>query len=157
MPRYDKGIIPAPEMYLWYKSRCPIHVDFKTYRSVVILWGELFCEYLLDGKDVDMYGGLSKLGVRKQYVPNYVDFKLSKDLGKRTVVPNTHSEFWGGKIWWNKARIRVKGAGWYCKPNRKLSRSLAAIMKTPGGHRKYVQIAISRSMPAVKFKKRFKL
>lgn len=157
MPSFDRGIIPRRELYSWYKSMYPVHVDEATFSKVFKLWGKLVAQYLLEGKDVGLYYGFSRLGIRKHYKPSYVDHKLSQLHGRRIVVPNTHSDYWGAYVWWNKARIRFSVKHWRLNTSRKLARDLAAIMKVRGGHRKYAQVLVRRNMPDVKLKKRFKL
>jgi len=139
MPKISKGQIYLKDMYTWYVALYKKHVDYETYKKVVKMWGKGAQELLLEGKDVPLYADFKLLGVRKRYRPYYVDRNLSKIERRTVLVPNTHSDFYGAAIYWKKKGSRFKIKSWVFKPIRELSRSLASVMKQPGGHKKFTE------------------
>lgn len=157
MPRLDKGRILSKEMYNWYRDTVPKHVDYKTYKKVTFLWGRLACEYLLEGKDVPLYSGFKLFGIRKRYAPTYIDYKQTRIHGRKILMPNTHSNFYSARVHWRKNKTKFNVNGWMFEPNRKVSRELATVMKSPGGYRRYVGRVEAHASRISKLKKRYKL
>ena len=56
-------------------------------------------------------------------------------------VPNTHSGFYGARVFWKKNYVTCSARGWIFRPARKLSRGLAVMMEKPHGHARYVKVA----------------
>ena len=157
MPKWDKNTLDSYDMYAWYKLKVRKHVDYKTFRKVLLLWGKYANEYLIEGKDIPLYQGFKKFGVRKWYSPTFVDIVESKKQGKRIIGSNSHSDFYRAGIYWKKLHTKFNIKGWVFIPSRKLTRAVASIMRMPGGHRRYVQKIVVSGTGARKRKKRFKL
>lgn len=157
MPQFNRNALSSFEMYDWYKTTVKNHVDYETYREVVKLWGTLASEYLLDGRDIPLYVGFKKFGIRKKHKPTFIDYVATKKAGKLIIGSNSHAGFYGAKVYWKKFHTRFNVRGWIFIPCRKLTRALAAVMKTPGGHRKYVEQIVFSGTAKKKQSKRFKL
>ena len=159
MPRVNRNQIIMQDMYDWYKSLYKNHVDHATYRKVTDLWGEYARELLLEGKDLNLYVNFPLIGIRKRSKPVYIDRILSKKLKKKVYSPNTHSDYYGAFVYWRKNWANFNTVRWTFLPARKLSRGLAQVLKQPGGHRRFVENALSSGSAAsqVKINKRYKL
>ena len=141
MPKVDKKQVTLPQVYQHYKNTTEDPVDYKTHKQVLDTWGELVNEYLLQGKDVRLQSGMSTLGIRKKIKRTYIDRKASKQAGKEVRAVSTHSGFYGAKVWWRRHYTTFNSSGWGFFPSRALHRGLAAIMKSAGGHLRYMQRA----------------
>ena len=157
MPLWNKNTVSSLELYDWYKLTVKKHVDYKTFRKVLKLWGKYANEFLVEGKDIPLYYSFKKFGVRKKYKPTFIDKLETVRQGKRVIGSNSHSDFYGAKVYWKKLHTKFNIRGWIFMPSRKLSRAVAAIMKMPGGHRRYVEQIVVSGTAAKKRKKRFKL
>lgn len=157
MPKYDRGTLLLSEMYEQYRSFTDKPVSFKTHKAILELWGNLVSEYIIAGKEIPLYVGFKVFGTKKIYKPTYVDRRQSKLQKKLVIMPNTHSDFYGVRMYWKKIGTKFNIRNWSFTPVRKLSRALAKEMQVPGGHRKYMEKARISGTAAKKQKKRFKL
>ncbi|HEC44439.1 hypothetical protein LCGC14_0984230 [marine sediment metagenome] len=142
MPKHNKNQYSLQQVYQWYKNSVNDPVDYKTHKLVLEVWGTVFSEYILAGKDIKLQQGLSVLGVRKKEKHTYVDRRASKLAGKLVLKPNTHSGFYGANVYWRRHYTVCNSKGWVLRPCRKLSRALGVIMKQPYGHTRYVKRAM---------------
>ena len=158
MPKWDKGEIKWDELYQWYRSKNPeVYLDQKRYKEVIILWGELCREYLLEGREIPLYHGFKTFSIRKKYRKTYLDRKQSKIQGKPVYGSNSHSSFFTAGLWWVKRGTKFNVSGWKFKAGRKLNRELAVVMKNPGGHRKFVENIVLSGTAEKKQRKRFRI
>lgn len=141
MPKVDKNQLSLNETYKFYKNNTlpKNRVSYSEHKEILELWGKEFNKALLVGKDIRLYSGLSKLGVRKRKQFTYTDFKASKIAKKRIIRPNTHSGNYVANIYWARTKTKVNSKDWKFIPSRELSRSLSMVMKTPRGHTNFVE------------------
>ena len=158
MPRSKRNSYSIKDMYNWYKSLYKKYVDYSTYLKVLELYARYMMEDLMLGKDIPLYAGFQVLGVRKKYKPYYIDYVQTKAQGKRVLVPNTHSDFYGASVYWKHKGSTFYAKEWTFKPHRTLKRMLAKVLKTPGKHRLFVEMARQGgSGKNIKNAKRYKL
>lgn len=145
MPKYDKSQYSLKKVYSHYRKRCKERgvepVDFKKHKLILDTWGLKVVEYLAAGKDVQLHSGLASLQIRKKRVESYVDFKASREAGKAVRKSNAHSGFFVSVVRWTRHYTKIHSRGWKFIPSRKLVIKLTDVMKTPGGHRTFVQKA----------------
>lgn len=138
MPKYKKYIYLSAEVYANYVKGVAEPLSKKDHNIVLETWGAVVAEHLLAGKDVKLHEGMSTLSIRKARGPKtYIDYKASKEQRRQVRAPNTISDYYKARIMWSRHYTRVFSKGWIFKPYRTLARSLAQVMKTPGGHRTY--------------------
>lgn len=147
MPKYNKRQYSLSEVYEFYTQSCKTPVPLAQFKLVLELWGSEVNAALLQGKDIKLYHGLSTIGVRKKEKPYYIDKKASRELKTKVRRPNTHSGGYGARIAWRRHYTTMNTAGWEFEPSRELSRSLAVVMKMPGGHTNFVQRAMVSRTP----------
>ena len=158
MPRSKRNSYSIKEMYNWYRSLYKKYVDYKTYLLVIELYAKYMMEDLLLGKDIQLYAGFQVLGVRKKYKPYYIDYVQTKLQKKKVLMPNTHSDFYGAQIYWKHRGSKFYPREWAFRPHRTLSRALAQVMKVPGNHKRFVEMARQGNSGArIKNAKRYKL
>jgi hypothetical protein len=145
MPKFNKQQYSLREMYMFYKKTCTSPVTITEYKHILEVWGDKVNEYVIQGKDVKLYHGLSVIGVRKRIKPFYVDGKASREAKKVIRKPNTHSGGFGAHVMWRRHYTTMSTRGWEFEPSRVLSRGVSTIMKMPGGHTTYVQKARAAS------------
>lgn len=139
MPKVDKQQFKLPEVYREYKKNTTNPVDYKTHKLVLDTWGLFAIEFLLKGRDVQLHGGLSSIGVRKYKQFTYTDLKESKEKGKQIIKVNTHSGNYAARLYWRRNRTRYDSRGWKFVPSRLTSRAIAKVMQTPKGHTNFVK------------------
>lgn len=139
MPKINKNIISLNEVYKYYKKNSKAKLDKKIFKQILDSYGEEFVKFLLEGKDIKLFCGLSVVGIRKDVKFTYTDLRASKEQGKRVIKPNTHSGNYGARVYWGRGRTRIDSRGWKFVPNRSLSRGLSVVMKQYLGHTKFVQ------------------
>jgi hypothetical protein len=142
MPKHNKHQYSLTEVYTHYKKSVTTPVDQKVYKLILDTWGKIVNDYLLAGKDVKLQQGLSTLGVRKKERRTYIDAKESKAAGRAVVKSNSHSGFYGARIYWRRHYTVINSIGWEFRPTRALSRALGVIMKMPLGHTTFVKRAL---------------
>jgi hypothetical protein len=129
-----------------YKVFCKKHTSIKlTYdewRNIIYTFSESFRNYILEtGEKAKLpYGfgdfSINKkkrkrlVGIKDEFVNLAVDWKKSKEKGKRIYNFNYHTEgFFFGWMWF-KENVRLKNCDlWYFKPSRTTSRLLAHYIK----------------------------
>lgn len=140
MPKYNRQQYSTREVYAFYKKEVKTPLTLKEYYSILNVWGLEVVKYLLEGRDVRLYSDLALIGIRKHISKTYIDYQTTKELGRKVVLPNTHSDFYVSKLYWSRRYAKCKTKGWHFKSSRFLSRALAKVMKTKGGHRTYVKL-----------------
>lgn len=145
MPKYNKKQVPNKEVYKFYveyvKERGAAPLSYTDFNRVYEAWGIKVGEYLIAGKDVKLHAGLSTLRVRKKYSPTYIDYKETKKQGRVVRKPNTKSGFYRAKVFWRRHYTTCNSVGWTFAITRELARKLSAVMKSTGGHKKFLKIA----------------
>jgi len=126
-------------MYKFYCTLSSTPVDYTTYKSIINLWGEKAIEYLVQGKDIQLPSKLSYIGIRKILKPTYVDYQESRRQKKCVVKPNTHSSFYGTKLFWNSHFTRFDVNHWSLTASRKLKQAVKRVMIIPNGHTNFVR------------------
>lgn len=145
MPKVDKKQITLPQVYKHYKTTTDNPVDYKIHKQILDAWGELVNEFLLQGKDVKLHNGMSTLGIRKKIKRTFIDKKASREAGKEIRSSNVHSGFYGANVFWRRHYTTFNSSGWGFFPSRALHRGLAKVMKTAGGHLRFMQRAMVTS------------
>lgn len=145
MPKFNRNQYTVNEMYAHYVKTTQNPVDKETFKTTLDVWGTIVNEYILQGRDVKFPHGLSTIGVRKREKPVYVDYKASREQGRRVMRSNSHSGFYGARVMWRRHYTTMNTRGWEFEPSRELSRGVAAVMKMPGGHTNFVKKAVVTS------------
>lgn len=128
---------------LFRKEHPDIEIDVVKWRNIIRTHNELFANYLLDtGERVHLrsFGTFTITRKRssksfegpngKVYINLPVDWKKSKELGKKVYLFNSHSD--GNRyIWkWFRSDSRIFAYEiWYFKPIRRISRKLAEYIR----------------------------
>lgn len=155
MPRITRNEYKLKEVYRHYKKLSKDPVDLKTFKKVSDVWGKVVCNYLLEGRDVQLYSGLALLGVRKKSQMKYFSHMASKELDRPVYRTNVHSDGYVAKIYWNTHGVAYKRTGWSFRTSRYLARELSKIMLTPRGHTRYLKLAEAHgSMAYEKYKEK---
>lgn len=141
MPKHNKNQYTLKEVYRWYTKRVEEPVSYKVHKEVLDLWGDTVVEYLLKGKDVKLQQGISVLGIRKKEKRTYVDRLASKLAGKRVIVQNSHSGFYGASVYWRRHYTTINSKGWSFRPTREFARKLGDVMQEHLGHTRFVKRA----------------
>lgn len=148
MPKVNKNQYTLLEVYKHYKKSTEEPVDYKTHKAILEAWGDTVVEFLVDGRDVPLYKGLSKIGVRKRVRINYVDFRASKLAGRRIIKSNAHSDFYVGYLYWNTHKTKIFVKGWALRTSAHLAGLIGDVFKTHKGHTKFVQVATAHNQQA---------
>ena len=139
MPKLDRNLILLKEVYRYYKNHAKGEiVDLKTFKEILDTHGTEFNKFLLAGKDVKLFSGLSLMGVRKHVQLTYIDKLASKKAGKKVLKTNTHSGNYVAKVYWRRSRTRINSRGWSFRSSRELSSGISTIMKRHLGHTTFV-------------------
>jgi hypothetical protein len=138
-----EGTRSIVDTYKYYKKKHKKdHVDYTTYRQICNDFNQMFVQELFEGKIKDLYNGLGKIYICKlptDYTKPCLDYKSTKELGKKVYHTNIHSDGFYARFIWVKARARTKRVRKFIfTPTWANKRALASIMKTPGGHKKFL-------------------
>jgi hypothetical protein len=139
MAKANKNMVTLPDVYKFYCTQTDDPVDYKTHKLILELWGEMVVEALIEGHDISLYSGLSRLSIRKSVSRTYIDRQATKKAGKVIRRSNSHSGYHTARIMWHRHYTRINSAGWVFIPTRKLKDKLNVIMSQPGGHRRYIK------------------
>ena len=139
MPKINRNLILLKDVYKYYKRNAKGEIlDYKTFKLVLDTYGEEFNRFLLQGKDVNLFCGLSLMGVRKHVQLTYISKYDSKLQKKKVVKPNTHSGNYAAKVYWRRSRTRVNTRGWSFRSSRELSLGVNKVMRQHLGHTTFV-------------------
>tara|TARA_R110000772_G_scaffold27361_12_gene69653 strand:- start:895 stop:1344 length:450 start_codon:yes stop_codon:yes gene_type:complete len=139
MPKFNKNQYTLKQVYAHYKERVKDPVEYKEHKDILDLWGDKVVDVLLEGKDIRIGSGLSVLCIRKKKKPTYVNFKESKEKGRKIKSSNAHSGFYIARVVWRRHYTRINSSNWSFEPCRTLQRKLSEIMKTYLGHTRFTQ------------------
>ncbi len=142
-----------------YKSFCKknptIKLDFDKWKGIIYDFNYSFRDYVLEtGFKVKMPFGFGEFAINKkkakrvvhlpdgrQFINLSVDWKKTKEIGKKIYQFNDHTEGYKYTWSWFKKTARLKQTGlWYFKPSRVSSRLLAHYLKAD---KKYQHIYMS--------------
>lgn len=98
------------DFYNYYIDNTPDGIDYKRFKALLVDYYKLLAEQLLGGvNDLKLPHNLGTLRIVK-YKPKYstckklaVDFKSTKELGKRVYHLNQHSDGFSYKLLWQNA------------------------------------------------------
>lgn len=141
MPKVNKGQISLREVYQFYKKNTKTCVDYKTHKAILDLYGTKMNEYLLEGRDVDFFAGMSKIGFRKRYQTTYVDYKASKEAKRVIRRSNSKSGNFTAYLYWPRTKTKINSKFWKFVGSRKLKRAVVPLMQELRGHTRYVERA----------------
>ena len=126
------------------KKNPSIKITFDEWRDIIYTYNEAFKEYILEtGERAKLPFGFGEFSINKkkrrkmkgvdgkEFVNLPIDWKKTKEKGKRIYNFNFHTEgYFFGWIWFkDTARFRHSGL-WYFKPSRNTSRLLSHYIKT---------------------------
>ena len=131
-----------------YSSFCKKHpsikLSFDEWRNIVYSYNEAFKEYILDtGESAKLPFGFGEFSINKkkrrktkgidgkEFVNLPIDWKKTKEKGKRIYNFNFHTEgYFFGWIWFKETTRFKQSTLWYFKPSRNTSRLLSHYLKT---------------------------
>ena len=131
-----------------YNSFCKKHpsikLSFDEWRNIVYSYNEAFKEYILDtGESAKLPFGFGEFSINKkkrrktkgidgkEFVNLPIDWKKTKEKGKRIYNFNFHTEgYFFGWIWFKETTRFKQSTLWYFKPSRNTSRLLSHYLKT---------------------------
>lgn len=126
------------------KAYPEINLSYNDWRIIVYSFNEAFRDYILEtGEKIKLPCGFGEFSINKkkrrkmkgvdgkEFVNLPIDWKKTKEKGKRIYNFNFHTEgFFFGWMWFKKtARFRHSQL-WYFKPSRTTSRLLSHYLKT---------------------------
>lgn len=127
---------------IFCKKHPSIKLTYDEWRNILYTFSESFRNYILEtGERAKLPYGFGEfsinkkkrkklIGLKDEFINLPVDWKRSKEKGKRIYNFNYHTEgFFFGWMWF-KETIRLKNSDlWYFKPSRTTSRLLAHYIK----------------------------
>ena len=131
-----------------YKDFCKknshISLSYDEWRSIIYTFNESFREYILEtGDKAKLPLGIGEFSINKkkrrktityqgkQYVSLPIDWKKTREKGKRIYNFNYHTEGYFFGWMWFKLTARFKNSNlWFFKPSRTTSRLLSHYLKT---------------------------
>jgi len=127
---------------IFCKKHPSIKLTYDEWRNILYTFSESFRNYILEtGEKAKLPYGFGEFSINKkkrrklkglkdEFVNLPVDWKRSKEKGKKIYNFNYHTEgFFFGWLWF-KETIRLKNSDlWYFKPSRTTSRLLAHYIK----------------------------
>ena len=139
MPKYKKNQVSLRDTYAHYKKNITNPVSYKEHKEILEVFGDVVGEFLVEGKDVKLYRGLSVLGIRKVKQKYSIDGIASKAEGRLVRKLNTHSDFFTAFVYWGRHYTTINMRGWYWRTCRQVNRRIKEVMETPKGHLQYVE------------------
>lgn len=142
--RVNIGELGIHDMYNYYKVRVKNPISFDRFKAIAYTTNKLVVDKVLEGDTVKLPYRMGYLRVRKTKM-NYdylkFDYGTYNKTGIKAVHLNMHSDDFKARILWDKSKCIVAGKRPYCfQPTRvNFKRRLSAIMKTPGGHSRYLE------------------
>lgn len=135
----------SKENYISFCKKNPsIKLTFDEWRNIIYTFNEAFKEYILEtGERARLPHGFGEFSINKkkrrkvkgidgkEFVNLPIDWKKTKEKGKRIYNFNFHTEgYFFGWVWFKEtARFRLSDL-WYFKPCRNTSRLLSHYLKT---------------------------
>jgi nucleoid DNA-binding protein len=135
------------ENYIKFCKKHPdIKVSFDEWKNIIYMFNENFRDYILETGDKGKLPlGFGEFAINKkkrkrikvnpktgkEYINLPVDWKRTKEKGKKIYIFNYHTEGYHFRWKWIKDKVRIKyGDLWWFKPSRVTSRTLAHYLKT---------------------------
>ncbi len=126
------------------KKNPSVKLSFDEWRNIVYLYLDAFKEYILEtGEKAKLPFGFGEFSINKkkrrkikgvdgkEFVNLPIDWKKTKEKGKRIYNFNFHTEGYFFGWMWFKDSARLKHTDlWYFKPSRTTSRMLSHYLKT---------------------------
>lgn len=126
------------------KKNSQISLSYDEWRSIIYTFNESFREYILEtGDKAKLPLGIGEFSINKkkrrktvtyqgkQYVSLPIDWKKTREKGKRIYNFNYHTEGYFFGWMWFKLTARFKNSNlWFFKPSRTTSRLLSHYLKT---------------------------
>jgi len=126
------------------KKNPSVKLSFDEWRNIVYLYLDAFKEYILEtGEKAKLLFGFGEFSINKkkrrkikgvdgkEFVNLPIDWKKTKEKGKRIYNFNFHTEGYFFGWMWFKDSARLKHTElWYFKPSRTTSRMLSHYLKT---------------------------
>jgi nucleoid DNA-binding protein len=131
-----------------YSSFCKKHpsikLTFDQWRNIIYFYNDAFKEYILEtGERAKLPLGFGEFSINKkkrrkikgvdgkEFVNLPIDWKKTKEKGKRIYNFNFHTEgFFFGWVWFKETARFKQSSLWYFKPSRSTSRLLSHYLKT---------------------------
>lgn len=145
MPRPQRDFRLASDLtYKAYKEAYPnSQIDKKTFLKIIRRYNESIIEYCIDtGRMAILPRGFGQIFVKKKKQGNYfldergnkkvalaVDWKLSKEYGKKIYLQNFHTEGYRFRFIWRVGSRLTLGKYWRLQMARTASRLLAKRIK----------------------------
>lgn len=123
-----------------------IKVTFDEWKNIIYMFNENFRDYILEtGKKAKLPLGFGEFTINKkirkkfkvnpktgkEYINLPIDWKKTKEKGKKIYNFNYHTEGYHFRWLWDKKKARIRHADlWWFKPSRVSSRMLAHYLKT---------------------------
>lgn len=132
------------EQYKNYCKKYPsIELTFDEWRNIIYTFNENFVTYILEtGEKAKLPGGIGDFSITKrkrrktsglngEFINLPIDWKKTKEKGKKIYNFNYHTEGFGFNWIWFKETARFQHSKlWWFKPSRVTSRLLAHYIKT---------------------------
>ncbi len=130
------------------KKNPSVKLTFEEWRNIIYSYTEAFRDYILEtGEKAKLPFGFGEFSINKkkrrkmkgvdgkEFVNLPVDWKKTKEKGKRIYNFNFHTEgYFFGWVWFkDTARLRQTDL-WYFKPSRTTSRMLSHYLKTDNNY-----------------------
>lgn len=120
-----------------------IKLTFDEWRNIIYTFNDSFKSYILEtGEKARLPGGLGEFSINKkkrrhltglnnEFINLPVDWKKSKEKGKKIYIFNHHTEgYFFGWQWFRETARFQNSKFWYFKPTRVTSRLLGHYIKT---------------------------
>lgn len=131
------------EVYELYKKKVKKPVEFTVFKAICTLHNKLVMQKVMEGVNFRVPFRLGFIRVKKTkmtFSKLKFDYGEFNKTGIKSFFLNDHSDGFKAKLLWEKSKCIVKGKRPYCfQPTREWKRTLAAVMKTDGGHKQFME------------------
>lgn len=135
------------------KAHPTIHITFEQFRSVILTYNKMVRDHVLETGDKFRFPfGFGDISIRKwkkkkintlpdgrQFIAMAVDWKKTKEIGKKVYLLNNHTD--GFRLqwkWFRKTAIFESHSIFVFRPSRETSRKIPEILrKNPNHYHKY--------------------
>jgi hypothetical protein len=137
----EKGL---RDIYAFYSKNVDKPIEYKEFSEICKQHNKLFMEAVLtEGVNMRLPFRLGYLRVKKtkmDYKHMKLDYGTFNKTGEKVYHMNTHSDDFKARILWEKSKCIIPGKRLYClQPTREYKRTLASIMKSENGHKRYLE------------------
>lgn len=149
----------SKESYEEFKAKnSHIHITFQQFKDILRTWNEMMMLYILEtGKEIKLPYGMGPLTISKKVRKRFktvkgkqminlpVDWKKTKEEGRKIYIINHHTEGFSYCWFWAPKKSRIKYSyAWRLKIGRVYSRLLAKYLKQPNSKYKDIYMEQSR-------------